>query len=52
MGVTTPDDQPIESQHSAHNKVPQTASRIRMSWLVILVIFILLAGTAAVIAMR
>jgi uncharacterized integral membrane protein len=50
--VTTPDDQPIESQHSAHNKPPMRATRIRMSWIVILVIFLMLGFTAVMIMNR
>ena len=52
MIVTNLDNQPIESQHSAHNKTPQTANRIRMSWAVVLLIFVLLGVTAVMIFIR
>jgi hypothetical protein len=52
MDVTTPDEEGIESQHSAHSKVPQTASRIRLSWWLILIIVVLLAITATMIAIH
>ncbi|MGA2597269.1 MAG: hypothetical protein ABSH09_09805 [Bryobacteraceae bacterium] len=46
------DQVPVESQHSAHNKPPRRAARIRMSWYVILAIFVLLGVTAAMIMSR
>ena len=49
--VTHPDEEGIEAQHSAHNKTPQTASRIRVSWIVVLLIFVLLGVTAVMIGM-
>ena len=52
--VNNPDEEqvPVESQRSAHNKPPERAARIRMSWYVILAIFILLGVTAAMIMSR
>lgn len=50
--VTTRDEDSIESQQSAHNKVPQTASRIRASWWVIVIIFALIGITAVMIMIR
>lgn len=50
--MTTPDDRPIESQHSAHNKPPLRATRIRTSWVVVLLVFLLLGITAVVIMTR
>ena len=46
------DERPIEAQHSAHNKPPMRATRVRMSWIVILVVFILLGVTYAMVVMR
>jgi len=46
------DDRPIEGQHSAHNKPPLRATRIRVSWILIVAIFILLGVTAAMIMTR
>jgi uncharacterized integral membrane protein len=46
------DDRPIEAQHSAHNKPPLRATRIRVSWIIIVAIFILLGITAVMIMTR
>jgi hypothetical protein len=46
------DNRPIEAQHSAHNKPPERAMRVRVSWIVIVAIFILLGITAAMIMTR
>lgn len=46
------DEQPVESQRSGHNKPPHRAARIRMSFFVILGIFLLLGVTAAMIMSR
>lgn len=43
------DDTPRDSQFSAHNKAPDNARRIRMSWMVVVLLFLLIGLTGAYI---
>ena len=46
------DDERREAQFDPHNKPPDNAKRIRMSWVVIALVFTALALTALWISMR
>jgi len=48
----TPDLPQTEAQHSAHNKAPVNAARVRLSWIIVLCVFLLLGITAVMIMAR
>lgn len=52
IGVVTPSNDPIESRQSAQNKMPRTATRIRVSWLIVVLIFVLLGMTSVIIMLH
>jgi hypothetical protein len=46
------DDDRRDAQFDPHNKQPANAKRIRMSWIVVVLMFVALALTALLIASR